>query len=345
MKKIILLSACLFCFLGLYAQKGGTVRGNVYDKLTGEPIIFGTVILAGTTIGTNTNEDGFFSIGNVPPGEYVVVATYIGYDSATVSVTVRNGGIATENLYMSESSIQLSTVDVSARKEQAKSDVQVSKVTVTANQIKALPSTGGQTDIAQYLPVLPGIISTGDQGGQIYIRGGSPIQNKILLDGMTIYNPFHSIGFFSVFETEAIKTVDVLTAGFDAEYGGRISAVIDLKTREGNKKRLAGLVSANPFQAKALFEGPLKKFEEGGGSTSFLLTAKHSYIDKTSPWFYSYAVDTSFYKYNNDTLNGKDLNKLPFSFTDLYGKLSFITANGSKLNIFGFNFSDDVNYV
>ncbi|TAK46082.1 MAG: TonB-dependent receptor [Saprospiraceae bacterium] len=345
MKKIILLSGFLLCFLNMFAQKGGTIRGNVYDKATGEPIIFGTVMLKGTTIGSNTNEDGFFSIGNVPVGRYNLMATYIGYDSvwATVNVTINN--IVTQNLYMSESSIQLSTVDVSARKEKAKSDVQVSKVTVTASQIKSLPSTGGQTDIAQYLPVLPGIISTGDQGGQIYIRGGSPIQNKILLDGMTIYNPFHSIGFFSVFETETIKTVDVLTAGFDAQYGGRISAVIDLKTREGNKKRLAGLVSANPFQAKALIEGPLKKFEEGGGSTSFLITAKHSYIDKTSPHLYSYAVDTSFYKYNNDTLNGKDLNRLPFSFTDLYGKLSFLTSNGSKFNLFGFNFADDVNYV
>ncbi len=327
------------------AQKGGTIRGNVYDKATGEPIIYGTVFLEGTTIGTNTNEDGFFSIGGVPAGEYVLVATYVGYDSVKVAITLPEGGIVNQNLLMQESAVQLDVVDISARREKARSDVQVSKVTVTSNQIKALPSTGGQTDLAQYLPVLPGIISTGDQGGQIYIRGGSPVQNKILLDGMTIYNPFHSIGFYSVFETEAIKTVDVLTAGFNAEYGGRISAVIDLKTREGNKTRFGGLVSANPFQAKALLEGPIKKFQEGGGSTSFLLTAKHSYIDKTSPYLYSYAIDTTFYKFNNDTLSGDDVNRLPFSFTDLYGKLSFITSNGSKFNLFGFNFTDDVNYV
>ncbi len=345
MKNQLLLFSLLFFAAAAFAQKGGTIRGNVYDKNTGEPIIYGTVFLQGTTIGTNTNEDGFYSIGGVPAGEYTVVATYVGYDSSTVVVQVVDGGIVTANMLMEESAVQLATVDISARKEKARSDVQISKVTVTSKQIKALPSTGGQTDIAQYLPVLPGIISTGDQGGQIYIRGGSPIQNKILLDGMTIYNPFHSIGFFSVFETETIRTVDVLTAGFNAEYGGRISAVIDLKTREGNKKRFGGLVSANPFQAKALFEGPLKKFQEGGGSTSFLLTAKHSYIDKTSPHLYSYAIDTSFYKFNNDTLSGDDVNRLPFSFTDLYGKLSFITSNGSKFNLFGFNFTDDVNYV
>lgn len=333
------------CTLILQAQKGGTVRGNIYDKGSGDPILYGTVQLEGTTIGANTDENGFFSIGNIPAGTYNLVATYIGYDSVAVKIVVREGGIISQNLLMQENSIQLGTVEISSRKEQARSDVQVSKVTVSARQIKALPSTGGQTDIAQYLPVLPGIISTGDQGGQIYIRGGSPIQNRILLDGMTIYNPFHSIGFFSVFETEAIKTVDVLTAGFNAEYGGRVSAVIDLKTREGNKKRLAGLVSANPFQAKALLEGPIKKFQEGGGSSSFLFTAKHAYIDKTSPLFYSYAVDTTFYQVGNgDSQNTEKPDNLPFRFTDIYGKFSFVTPNGSKLNLFGFNFNDKVDY-
>ncbi|MCB0520506.1 MAG: TonB-dependent receptor [Saprospiraceae bacterium] len=346
MKKILFSFFFLTCCtLILQAQKGGTVRGNIYDKGSGDPILYGTVQLEGTTIGANTDENGFFSIGNIPAGTYNLVATYIGYDSVAVKIVVREGGIISQNLLMQENSIQLGTVEISSRKEQARSDVQVSKVTVSARQIKALPSTGGQTDIAQYLPVLPGIISTGDQGGQIYIRGGSPIQNRILLDGMTIYNPFHSIGFFSVFETEAIKTVDVLTAGFNAEYGGRVSAVIDLKTREGNKKRLAGLVSANPFQAKALLEGPIKKFQEGGGSSSFLFTAKHAYIDKTSPLFYSYAVDTTFYQVGNgDSQNTEKPDNLPFRFTDIYGKFSFVTPNGSKLNLFGFNFNDKVDY-
>ncbi len=346
MKKILLLALTTLLSTFIFAQKGGTVRGNIYDKETGEPVIFGSVQLVGTDMGDNTDEDGFFSIGGVPAGQYSLLATYVGFDTLTVQITLREGAIVNQKLMMTQSAFELGEVDISARREQAKTDVQISKLTVTAREIKALPSTGGQTDLAQYLPVLPGIISTGDQGGQIYIRGGSPVQNRILLDGMTIYNPFHSIGFYSVFETEIIKTVDVLTAGFNAEYGGRVSAILDLKTREGNRKRLSGLVSANPFQAKAVLEGPIKKFEEGGGSTSFLLTAKHAYIDKTSPIFYSYAVDTSFYKYGNDTAStGSDLERLPFNFTDLYGKISFLTANGSKFNVFGFNFADNVNYV
>ncbi len=347
MKKLVLAVFLIFVgFIGIAtAQKGGTVRGNVFDKATGEPMIFSTVLLKGTTIGTVTDEDGFFSIGNIPAGNYDMVVSSIGFDSAAVKITIKDGGILNQRVMLTESSIQLGTVELSARRENARSDVSVSKVTVTANQIKALPGTGGQADIAQYLPVLPGIISTGDQGGQIYIRGGSPIQNRIMLDGMTIFNPFHSIGFYSVFETETIKTVDVLTAGFDAEYGGRVSAIVDLKTREGNRKRLAGLVSANPFQVKSVIEGPLKKFEEGGGSSSFLFTAKHSFIDKTSPVLYPYAVDTTFYPTSGEGISEKDRKRLPFSFTDIYGKLSFLSSNGSKLNLFGFNFNDNVNYI
>ena len=230
---------------------------------------------------------------------------------------------------MESGGIELATIDISGKREESKKEVRISSVRVTPAQIKALPTIGGEADIAQYLTIIPGVILTGDQGGQIYIRGGSPIQNKILLDGMRIYNPFHSIGFFSVFETEAIKSVDVLTGGFNAEFGGATSAIVDISTREGNKKRFSGLVSANPFITKFLAEGPLVKLkEEGGGSVSFLLTGKYSYLDQTSKSLYSYA----------------DSSGLPYNFQDLYGKLSFVAPNGSKLNLFGFSFNDDVNF-
>jgi outer membrane protein W len=341
------LSLVLFilCITVGFAWSQGTIRGNVYDKETGEPIIYGTVVLAGTTMGANTDLDGFFSLAGVEPGDYRLVMTYVGYDSVSIDVKVVDNGIAYKSIYLTSSGVQLATVQVSAEKQKAKTEVKVSSVTVTPRQIRALPSTGGEPDLAQYLPVLPGVIFTGDQGGQLYIRGGSPIQNRILLDGMTIYNPFHSIGFFSVFETEAIRSVDVLTGGFNADHGGRISAIVDIKTREGNKKRLSGVASANPFQSKLLLEGPIKKLEEGGGSISFLITGKRSYIDETSKFLYSYAVDTSLFNVGADTsLSAEDLG-LPFSFSDLYGKLSFVFANGSKLNLFGFNFNDKVDYT
>lgn len=328
---LCILSVFLWLTTSLLAQKG-ILRGNVFDAETGEPIIYGNLQLSGTNLGTTTDFDGFFNLTNIPEGDYRLVATYIGYDSLSMPIVINANQVTYQRLTMQPNSVQLSTVDVSARKEKAKSEVQVSALTVTPQQILSLPSIGGQADIAQYLPVLPGIVFTGDQGGQLYIRGGSPIQNKILLDGMTIYNPFHSLGFFSVFETETIRSVDVLTGGFNAEHGGRVSAVVDIKTREGNKKRFGGSIAANPFQGKVLLEGPIVKLdEEKGSSLSFLVTGKHAYIDQTSPNLYPYAVE-------NDSLG------LPFNFTDLYGKLSFLGGNGSKINLFGFNFSDRVNF-
>ncbi|MEM1120311.1 MAG: TonB-dependent receptor [Bacteroidota bacterium] len=325
-----------FILLGLFSlsslAQNGIIRGNVFDAETGEPIIYCNLQLSGTNLGTTTDIDGFFSITNVPEGQYQLVATYIGFDSLSLPITLRADQILYQRINIKPNSVQLSTVDISAKKEVARSEVKVSELQVSPQQILALPSIGGQADIAQYLPVLPGIVFTGDQGGQLYIRGGSPVQNKILLDGMTIYNPFHSLGFFSVFETETIRSVDVLTGGFNVEHGGRVSAVVDIKTREGNKKRFGGNVSANPFQGKVLLEGPIAKLdEEKGSSLSFLLTGKHSYIDQTSPNLYPYAVE-------NDSLG------LPFNFTDLYGKLSFVGGNGSKINLFGFNFQDQVNF-
>ena len=177
--------------------------------------------------------------------------------------------------------------------------------------------------------MVPGVIFTGDQGGQLYIRGGSPIQNKVLLDGMVIYNPFHSIGLFSVFDADIIRNADVYSGGFGGEYGGRISSIMDITTRDGNKKRVAGKIAASPFGTKVLVEGPLVKYSETSKSTvSCILSAKTSYLPTTSKALYSYI----------------DPNGLPFSFNDYYGKVSFNGNNGSKLNLFGFNFNDKVSY-
>ncbi len=146
---------------------------------------------------------------------------------------------------------------------------------------------------------------------------------------MVIYNPFHSIGLFSVFETDIIRTADVFTGGFGAEYGGRISSVIDITTRDGNRTRMAGKFGANTFGSDILIEGPLGKIKENNmASSSFILTAKRSYLMQSSKLFYQY-VDTA---------------GLPFNFTDVYGKVSFTASNGSKINLFGFNFSDNVSY-
>ena len=332
MKKILTLILCLSLTVTLFSQKNNAlVRGNVYDSNGGQPIPFANVILRGTTQGGTTDVNGFYQIPNVKAGDYTLFVSFVGYDSVETKISVKEGEIFYKSFNLTESSTSLDVVEISGRKEAAKTTTQVSKLTITQKEIKSLPSTGGEPDIAQYLTVVPGVLTTGDQGGQIYIRGGAPVQNKILLDGMTIYNPFHSIGFFSIFETEAIRSVDVLTGGFNAEYGGRISAIVDIKTREGNKTRFSGLVSGSPFQAKALIEGPLVKLKkEGGPSISFIFTGKQSLLPQTSKTFYDYAR--------------KDSTGLPFDYTDYYGKVSFVASGGSRLNVFGFNFNDAVNY-
>ena len=328
MKNLLALVLTLSACYSLSAQKA-TIRGNVYDAESGEPVAFATVQLAGTTTGTTTDFDGFFTLSNLEAGSYEVISTFVGYDTARAEVTLLSEDVNYLTLNISEG-VSLGTVEVSAGRTQARTDVQVSSVTLTPRDIKSLPSTGGDADLAQYLPVLPGIVTTGDQGGQIYIRGGAPIQNKVLLDGVTIFNPFHSIGFYSVFETEAIRNVDVLTGGFGAQYGGRLSAIVDINTKTGNRKDFSGLVGVSPFQGRALLEGPIAKLKEGGGgSTSYLVSAKRGYLDETSPTLYSYA--------NSDSLS------LPYNYTDLYGKVSVLGGNGSLVEFFAFDFSDNSN--
>ncbi|QTN39099.1 TonB-dependent receptor [Cryomorphaceae bacterium] len=309
------------------AQDYGTLRGFVYEKETGEPVMFANVILEGTTFGASTNIDGFFTIAKVPTGTYTALGLYIGYDTASVEVSIQKDKITTEKFYLGESSVQLTTVEVSAERQEMKTEVRTSVTKVTAKEITTMPAVGGEPDLAQYLQVLPGVIFTGDQGGQLYIRGGAPVHNLTLLDGMVIYNPFHSIGFFSVFDTDIIRNADVYTGGMPAEYGGRISSTMDVSIRDGNKNRLAGKIGASTFATKLMLEGPLRNNEKG--STTFLVSAKRSYLEESSQIFYDYASEDG----------------LPFGFTDLYAKLSSSNSSGSKFNVFGFNFRDRVNYA
>lgn len=329
-KLLVVFLSILFVNAALAQQNTGTIRGFVYLKDTGEPMLFTNVVLKGTTIGNSTDVNGYFSITKVPPGNYtLMIASTLGYDTLLENVTVKAGDILNKKLYLVKSNVKLKIVEISAEQEAKQTETQVSVNKIDPIAIKRLPSVGGEPDLAQYLQVLPGVIFTGDQGGQLYIRGGSPVQNKVLLDGMIVYNPFHSIGLFSVFDADIIRNADVYSGGFGAEYGGRISSIMDITTRDGNKKRLAGKVSASPFASKLLLEGPLKKLKEGSNSTiSFIVSAKTSYLPQTSKVLYSYV----------------DKNGLPFSFDDYYGKISFNSNNGSKLNLFGFDFDDKVSY-
>ena len=334
MRKIFALFLLLAaCTLPAFAQQTGTVKGFVYERASGEPVIYTNVFLIGTPYGVQTDVNGYFSLTGVPVGDYTLATTQIGYDTARTEITLGSSVILTKKLFLRRSGITLSDITVSGRKQERRTLVNVGVTTVTPREMKLLPSAGGEPDIAQFLQVTPGVIFTGDQGGQLYIRGGAPSQTGILLDGVTIYNPFHTIGLYSVFETDAIRSVDIQTAGFNAQYGNRTSAILDIHTKDGNKNRISGKLSASPIMARAMLEGPISKAKnDDGSSTTFLLSIKHSYLGETSKGLYGGLGDP----FNNG---------LPYNFTDIYGKVSFNGGNGSKLNLFGFNFDDKAKFL
>ncbi len=306
-----------------------TIKGFVYEKETGEPALFANVVLDELGIGTATDVNGYFSFNKIEEGNYTIKVSSIGFEEYSEKISLKKGKSLSLKIYLEDASESLDEIVLSSKSQDKKTEVNISKINITPKSIKRMPSIGGEADLAQYIQSLPGVVFTGDQGGQLYIRGGQPVQNKVLMDGMVIYNPFHSIGFNSVFDTEIIKTADIYTGGFGAEYGGRISSVIDIKTRDGNKKRIAGNVGMNTFGSKFSLEGPLSPKNEISNST-FILSAKTSYLDQTSKSLYSYAND--------------DENGLPFSFNDLYGKVTLGSNTGSKISLFGFNFDDKVDY-
>ncbi len=329
MKFKVLFSLFFLFTLSAIAQTTGTIKGFVYDKSDGEPLPYANVYLKGTTIGGNTDLNGFYTISRIKPGDYTLLITSLDFDTIKFPLNIKAGDLISKNFYASKGGIKLAEVVVSTTAADKVEQTNVGVQKIDPIIINKLPSVG-EPDLAQYLQVIPGVVFTGDQGGQLYIRGGLPVQNKVLLDGLIVYNPFHSIGLFSVFDSEIMKSADVYSAGFGAEYGGRTSSIMDVTTRDGNKKRHSGKVSASTFGAKLTLEGPFKKLdEEKGVSASYLFSAKHSYLPQTSPLLYSYANESG---------------RLPFYFTDIYGKATVKANSGSKFSLFGFNFNDRVDF-
>jgi len=328
MKKISIFVTLLFCVASLYAQNT-VLKGFTYDDSNGEVLPYCTIQLMGTSYGALSDSKGAFMINKIPKGTYAVKVSFLGYNDIIDTIWVRKDTVITKRYSLPPASTTLDAVQIQGEGQRKEQETRTSVISVTPKDMSKMPAIGGQPDFAQYLQVLPGVISTGDQGGQLYVRGGTPVQNMLLLDGVLIYNPFHSIGIFSVFDMDIMSSADVYTGGFGAEFGGRISSVMDIQTRDGNKKRISGKVDVSNIQSQILLEGPLVKLKDNRKTAlSFILSGKGSYLEPASKFFYPYVGDDG----------------LPFSFWDLYGKLTLSTLNGTKLNVFGFNFNDKVNY-
>lgn len=338
MKLLALLPMLLLA--GIALAQDYTIRGFVYDSENGEPVVFAKIILLNQDteeqIGTDSDLDGYFSFAKLEKGNFKITVRTTDYeelkqsvsldDNSPLIISLRFDAVKPDNIKDFEG------VNVYADDINKKKNIEISTIKLDQKGLERLPSFGAENDIVSAFAVTPGVVTTGDQGGQIYVRGGTPIQNKILLDGMTVYNPFHSIGFFSVFETELVKSADVYTGGFDSRYGGRVSSIMDITYRDGNLKKFSGKVSASPFMAKAVLEGPLFKSKDpnSNAGAAYMFSMKKSLLELTSPTLYPYTNDGE---------------GLPFDFTDLYGKVTFRGDAGSKVSVFGFNNRDRVNYA
>ena len=328
MKKLLFLAISTFLWISCVAQST-VLKGFTYDDANGESLPYCSIQLVGTSYGVLSDSKGAFVINKIPKGKYAVKISFLGYDDLIDTIIVRRDTTITKRYSLSPSSTTLDAVQIVGEGQRKEQETRTSVISVTPKDMSKMPSIGGQPDFAQYLQVLPGIISTGDQGGQLYVRGGTPVQNMLLLDGVLIYNPFHSIGIFSVFDMDIMSSADIYTGGYGAEFGGRISSVMDIKTRDGNKKHLSGKIDLSNIQSQILLEGPLVKLKDDRKTAlSFILSAKGSYLEQSSKIFYPYAGESG----------------LPYNFLDLYGKLTLSTQNGTKFNLFGFRFDDNVNY-
>lgn len=329
MWRILICVLALAPIVGQAQSTKSDIRGFVYDGDNGDRSVAAVVTAVkdksdGTVVRSILSDnDGYYALTGLTPGDYWVRVSHPGFDTLYEKVKVLLGLNTKKDFYLQHIST-MEAVEISVKGKAR--DVQVGVTNIEARAIYKMPAVGAEPDILQYLQILPGVVFSGDQGGQLYIRGGSPIMNKVMMDGLTIYNPFHSIGLFSVFETDLIQTADVYSAGFGSEYGGRVSAVVDIKTRDGNRKRMAGKVGLTTFTSKLLLESPLRKYQQGKNNSSIAISYKNSFLRESSRLLYNYA--------NPD--------KLPYNFGDLFVKMSFNSANGGYTKLYGFRFSDNV---
>ncbi len=296
------------------AQSGADVEGVVADSATGERVPGANVILKGTNRGAATNNNGFYLISSVPPGTYELVVSAVGYLRRTVPVAVKGTGAQTVNVKIAARLIETREVVVETQSISSLTERSASVHIITPRELQRLPSAG-QQDLLRSLQVLPGITSTSDVSAKFFVRGGAGDQNLILLDGMKVYNPFHAFGLFSIFDPDIIRNAEVYTGAFPAGYGGRLSSVVNVTTKDGNLTRLSGNANVNFLSGKLELDGPL------GDDNSWMVSGRSSLltnsIDKMIP------------------------NASPMSFTDLFFKGTVGTSTG-RFGLRGYTSADDV---
>jgi len=301
------------------AQQTGSLRGIVTDTLKGEALPYANILIEGTAYGASADLNGNFTITGIPAGKkYSVRFTYVGYHTKFIDVFIKPGTILQLKAELLPSSIQLQAIELIGEKSTRPNETNIGLQKITIRELELLPK-GVETDIFRSLQFLPGVQSTGDVSARYYVRGGGSNQNLVLLNGVSVYNPFHALGLFSIIDPEMINAVEFHKGGFTSEYGGRLSSVLNLVSKDGNKNRFSGNVQGSFLTGKAAIEGPLP-----GGS--FIITGRKSLFKDVLKKF----------------LNYKDA---PFEFYDVSAKANY--SNNSeesltKISLHGFNSLDQL---
>ena len=282
-----------------------TISGTVKDKSNGETAIGANVYLKEITVGSIANVYGFYSI-SAPKGTYTIVCSYLGYEIFQQKITLDKNQSLTISLI--PSAITTEEVTINAKAEENIKSAQMSAVQMDIQQIKKLPAFMGEVDILKTIQLIPGVKSAGDGQSGFYVRGGGPDQNLILLDEAVVYNASHLMGFFSVFNGDAIKNVNLIKGGMPAQYGQRLSSVLDITMKEGNNQKFQVDGGIGLIASRVTVQGPIKK-----DTSSFIISARRTYIDAiTKPIFnsgHSPFKGTSYFFYDLNTKFNYQINK------------------------------------
>lgn len=263
----------LACLVQVIAAQGVTLSGYVTDKTSGERLIGASIYLPKINAGTVTNSYGFFSITCPGKNDSILLqVSYTGYNIWQQYILLNTSQKIHIELQVLNALEEV--VVTSSKRNDIQNRTQMSSVNLTADVIKSLPSLLGEADVLKAIQLLPGVQGGSEGSSGLYVRGGGPDQNLILLDGVPVYNASHLFGFFSVFNADAINNVEVIKGGFPARYGGRLSSVIDIRMKEGNNKEFHGEGSLGLISSRLTLEGPFKK-----GTSSYIISARRTYAD------------------------------------------------------------------
>lgn len=301
-----------------FSQEQYTISGYVKDASNGETLIGATVLIKELGTGNITNLYGFYSI-TLPAGDYTVNYSYIGYETVERAISLTSS--IRSDLEMKDNSTQLESVVVSAKAENANvSDIEMSTNEMDMKTIEKIPAFLGEVDVIKSLQLLPGVTTVGEGASGFNVRGGGVGQNLVLLDEAPVYNSSHMFGFFSVFNPDAVKDVKLYKGGIPAEYGGRISSILDVRMKEGNIKKYEVNGGIGTIFSRLAVEGPIVKEK-----ASFIVAARRSYIDILARPF----------------LNNNGLEDVGLYFYDVTAKANYYINEKNRVYLSGY-FGRDV---